>query len=113
MYTNVVFSRINITHILALKHQLKLCNGFFKNVGFNAEPHNKCDIIQNVYDIIPNFKEICLISNVSAHNFTHIVPCRRLVFHNDLYRVNDIIIINKTDGAPKFGSISLIRNKNY
>lgn len=107
---NVVSSRINITHTLAIKHQLQSASrfamqtGFMDDIIFTSDNNSVC-----ITDIIPDMKKI--LSNADKQkleNFqSNVKLASKFSVGSKIFRLNDILLIDYND-MPCFAKINKI-----
>lgn len=103
--SNVAAYKINMTHTLAIKHQLKLNNHFMINdVFYNKTESGK---IENCDTATPNFsdkikKELLLYHNLNKTNWVK--------KYETTYKINDILVLDIIDDNefPTFGIINVL-----
>lgn len=108
---NVISSRVNITHSLAIKHQLQLCfrfstqRGFTNNISYTpvAESLTFSEIISDSKPVISN--------NENTYNFEdELSSTNKVMVNSKFYRINDVLCINSQNNS--FVSIkNIIINK--
>lgn len=104
---NVVSSRINISKTLAIKNQLKLCERFMSNRGFEPKiitgKSFECSTLDDL-----DFDDIyrCLLSSKGYE--TQLTVTNSISILNTKYKTGDVIIISYEDKIPSFGIIQNI-----
>lgn len=84
-----------------------MCRRFLENVGFQniitACNKNRVKVIS----ILPNYKHICFLSQISFESFEEVYTEKRIIYNDKKYEIGDVICV-KEISIPVFGIIEHI-----
>lgn len=106
---NAVASRVNITHTLAIKHQLQLSFRFTSELGFSnvIDFSNTGNIAKSLSEIVLAYKETEYSSETSEKIklFQDCTEVSRVRINSTVFRVEDVILLSYENEIPCFGKI--------
>lgn len=95
-FANVVASRVNITHTLAIKHQLKQCHRFITKSGLgDCITKTVVKNMKSIYECIPDFDQLCLESEIIEKFSKSVSFCKSIGINNFTYKTGDLLLIGR------------------
>lgn len=105
---NVIASRVNISKSLAIKTQLKLCNRFLLNEGFDIELSSSSSFTYATLEDLVDFDEYEK-NLLRQKSFTYsLTKVSSVSIFGTIYKEKNVILVSMENDLPQFGIIKRI-----